>query len=191
MHRAGLDNPGSPGTLGLSLMKSVLFRSLAAAMLSSLMIPAAFGVPWTTDYAKALEQANTEDKAILLDFTGSDWCGWCMKMKQETLDTARFRAYAEKNLVLVEVDFPHNKPQPASVKKQNETLSQKFGADGYPTFVLLSKGQKVLWKQVGYLQGGPDAFLGEVKKVYHPAASSATGDDFGSFFKKPAATPAP
>ena len=81
---------------------------LLAAFISFLGIASAFSqeAGWTDDYTKATAQAKAENKAILLDFTGSDWCGWCMKMKKETLDTPQFKTYAQQNLVLVTVDFP-------------------------------------------------------------------------------------
>ena len=176
----------------------------------SLAVPVFAEPGWTTDYAKAVEQAQTEDKAILLDFTGSDWCGWCMKMKKETLDTPAFKEYAAKNLVLVEVDFPHNKPQSEKVIAQNQKLSQKYKADGFPTFIILSKGGKEQGRQVGYLEGGPSAFIAELKTFYKgspnanaaaPAAGSGPGvgglggtapsDDFESLLHKPAGSPTP
>jgi thioredoxin-related protein len=173
----------------------MIFRRLflvAIAVLAGAQAYADAG--WLTNYSKAVEQAKTDDKAILLDFTGSDWCHWCMQMKKETLDTGAFKDYAAKNLVLMEVDFPQNKPQSESVKKQNEELSKKFGADGFPTFVVVSKDGKVLWRQVGYLEGGPQAFIGEIKKVYKGssgAGSSGGTDDFDAFFKHAGASPTP
>jgi thioredoxin-related protein len=141
-----------------------------------------------------VEQAKTENKPILLDFTGSDWCGWCMKMKKESLDTPMFKHYAEKNLVLVEVDFPHGKTQPESVKKQNKELSQKYSANGFPTFVLVDKDAKELGRQGGYLEGGPTAFIAKLNTFYKPAPNTTKTsgtDDFDKFFKKPPQTPHP
>lgn len=118
-----------------------------------------------------------------------------MKMKKETLDTPMFKQYAEKNLVLVEVDFPHNKPQSDALKDQNQKLSQQFEASGFPTFVVLSNTGKVLGKQVGYLEGGPGAFIAELKTFYKGSPNAGAGaspaDDFNSFFKKPAQSPTP
>ena len=169
---------------------------LTAALLISLVAPVFAGEGWTTNYPKALEQAKTENKPILLDFTGSDWCGWCMKMKKETLDTPAFKQYAKQNLVLVEVDFPQNKPQTSKVKEQNQGLSKQFKISGYPAFVLLDKDGKELGRQVGYLEGGPTAFITKLNTYYTPAPATATAsngasDDFNSLFKKPAQSPAP
>jgi thioredoxin-related protein len=148
---------------------------------------------WTDDYTKAVAQAKTENKAILLDFTGSDWCGWCMKMKKETLDTPQFDAYARKSLVLVTVDFPHNKQLAPAVKQQNAMLDGKYHAQGFPTYVLIDKFGRELWRQTGYLAGGPTVFIAALSKVYTPAPVKAAGDshtdDFDAFFKK--SSPAP
>jgi protein disulfide-isomerase len=147
---------------------------------------------WYTDYAKAVEQAKADNKPILLDFTGSDWCQWCIKMKKETLDAPAFKQYAAQNLVLMEVDFPDSKPQTAAVKAQNAELKKKYKANGFPTFVLVDANGSVLGTQVGYLEGGPAKFIEMLNKFHKPnpaAASSTSGagsDDFDKFFKKPA-----
>ena len=148
---------------------------------------------WTDDYAKATAQAKAENKAILLDFTGSDWCGWCMKMKKETLDTPQFTAYAQKNLVLVTVDFPRSTPLSPAVKQQNQKLNAKYRAEGFPTYILVDKFGRELWRQTGYLAGGPTPFIAAMSRVYAPAPVKPAGggetDDFDAFFKK--ASPAP
>jgi protein disulfide-isomerase len=119
---------------------------------------------WGTDYKKALEQAKSQNKLLLLDFTGSDWCGWCMKLEKEVFSQPKFKEYAEKNLVLVAVDFPRSKPQTDDVKKQNQSLQSKFQIQGYPTIIVLNgDGKKV--GELGYMPGGPDAFLAELQKV--------------------------
>ena len=170
---------------------------LLAAFLSFLGLASAFSqeAGWTDDYAKAMAQAKTENKAVLLDFTGSDWCGWCMKMKKETLDTPQFKTYAQDNLVLVTVDFPRRTALSPAVKQQNDVLNGKYHADGFPTYVLVDKFGRELWRQTGYLAGGPTTFLAAMSKSYRPAPIAAAGgskaDDFDTFFKKnkPAATP--
>ncbi len=117
---------------------------------------------WNTNYEKAQAEAKSQDKKVLLDFTGSDWCGWCIKFNKEVLKTKEFKDYATKNLVLVEVDFPNSKPQSKQVKEQNGDLKQKYKVEGFPTFVLLDKDGNVLGQQVGYLEGGPSAFIAKL-----------------------------
>ncbi len=117
---------------------------------------------WTTNYEKAVAQAKIENKKVLMDFTGSDWCPGCVKMDKEVLNTPDFKTYADKNLILVLVDFPNSKPQTDAVKKQNEKLKDKYQAEGFPTFVLADADGKELGRQVGYLEGGPSAFIAKL-----------------------------
>jgi thiol-disulfide isomerase/thioredoxin len=119
---------------------------------------------WGIDLPAALNQARSENKMVLLDFTGSDWCGWCIKFDKDVLSTDKFAGYAKNKLVLVRLDFPHHKEQDAALKQANEQLSQRFGVDGFPTFVLLNFAGKELWRQVGYAEGGPDAFIAELDR---------------------------
>ncbi len=115
--------------------------------------------PWMTDYQAALAKAAKENKKVLLDFTGSDWCGWCIKLKKETFDQPAFKEYADKNLVLVEVDFPQGKTLSPEVMKQNDALQQQYRVEGFPTIVLLDPQGKVLKQQSGYIPGGPQGFI--------------------------------
>ena len=119
---------------------------------------------WGTDLPKALAQAKAEKKMVLMDFTGSDWCGWCIKFEKETLSTQKFADYAKTHLVLVVVDFPNKKPQSDALKAANKALGEKYVVEGYPTFVLLNADGKEIGRQVGYLRGGPEAFIAKLKK---------------------------
>jgi protein disulfide-isomerase len=125
---------------------------------------------WSTDYTAAQAQAKKEGKVILIDFTGSDWCGWCIKMKKEALDLKEFTDYAAKSVVLFEADFPNKKAQTPEVKKQNEELKKKYAVSGFPTFVLVDADGKELGRQVGYLKGGPSAFVTKIEEWKKPAA---------------------
>ena len=119
---------------------------------------------WGTDLPKALAQAKAEKKMVLMDFTGSDWCGWCIKFEKETLSTQKFADYAKTHLVLVVVDFPNKKPQSDALKAANKALGEKYVVEGYPTFVLLNGDGKEIGRQVGYSRGGPDAFIAKLEK---------------------------
>ena len=145
-------------------MKTLLVRSLIALTAATILTGTtrAGDAAWLTDYQKAIAQAKTENKAVLLDFTGSDWCGWCIKMVKDTLSQKEFTDYAAKHLVLVEVDFPNKKEVPAETKKQNEELQKKFDVKGFPTFLLLDKNGKEIGRQRGYLEGGPAAFIAKL-----------------------------
>lgn len=117
---------------------------------------------WRNDFPGALKQAQSENKLLLLDFTGSDWCPWCIKFDHDVLSTDTFAAYAGKKLELVKVDFPRHTPVSEELMRANTALASRFNVDGYPTYVLLNSDGKELGRQVGYLQGGPEAFIGEL-----------------------------
>ena len=96
---------------------------------------------WTMDYEAALELATKEKRPLFLNFTGSDWCGYCIKMDHEVFSKETWRDYAAANLVLVTLDFPSNESLvPDKYKKRNETLRQKYDVEGYPTYVVLTPG---------------------------------------------------
>jgi protein disulfide-isomerase len=118
---------------------------------------------WGTDLPKALAQAKSDKKMVLMDFTGSDWCGWCMKFDKEALSTDKFADYAKSHLELVVVDFPNKKPQSDALKAANKALGDKYGVDGYPTFVVLNADGKEIGRQVGYAPGGPEAFIAKLE----------------------------
>lgn len=107
---------------------------------------------WQTDYAKALESAKAQNKRVLLDFTGSDWCGPCIQLKKRAFSRPEFESYAEKNLILVEIDYPQRKKQSPALVKQNENLSKQYGIDekGFPTLVLLDPSGKIVREMSGY-----------------------------------------
>ena len=119
---------------------------------------------WGTDLPKALAQAKTDNNMVLLDFTGSDWCGWCMKFDKDTLSKEKFADYAKTHLELVVVDFPDKKPQSAALKAANKALGVKYGVNGYPTFVVLNADGKEIGRQEGYAAGGPEAFIAKLEK---------------------------
>jgi thioredoxin-related protein len=141
-------------------------KKAAMALIAGLALASAGAaeLPWMTDLPKAQAQAKTDKKLVMLDFTGSDWCGWCIKLNKEVFSTPEFAEYAKKNLVLVEVDFPRAKKQSAEEKKANEGLQQKYKIEGYPTIIVLnSEGKQV--GQLGYMPGGPKAFIAELDKL--------------------------
>ena len=120
---------------------------------------------WETDYDKALATAKAENKRVLLDFTGSDWCGWCKKLDKEILSQSQFKDYARENLVLLEVDFPRAKPQNAEVRKQNQELAQQYQVEGFPTIVVLNGDGQKRWQYDGYFPDGLAAFIGQLEKL--------------------------
>src|SRR3954469_12174232 len=142
-------------------MKKIMIVLLAGLALSRV---SAEELTWLTDVPKAVAQAKEEKKLVMLDFTGSDWCGWCIKLHKEVFSQPEFSDYAKKNLVLVEVDFPRSKPQSEAQKKANQALQAKYSIEGYPTIIVLDgNGKKV--GQLGYEPGGPKAFIADLDKL--------------------------
>jgi thioredoxin-related protein len=114
---------------------------------------------WQTDYKQALAQAAKEKKRVLLDFTGSDWCPFCIQMEKEVLTQADFKAFAAHKLILVKLDFPRRKQIPPAEAEQNQKMQQEFAIEGFPTYVLLDPAGTEVRRQVGYLEGGPKEFI--------------------------------
>ena len=138
-----------------------------AVVLAAVMIGGAVFASegWETDFAKASAKAKAENKYMVLDFSGSDWCGWCVKLDQEVFSQKAFKEYAQENLVLVLLDFPRDKSkQSDALQKQNEKLKNKFGIRGYPTVYILDPEGKTVAK-TGYKDGGPEAYVEHVKKL--------------------------
>ncbi|CAN5618622.1 hypothetical protein BH18VER1_BH18VER1_12810 [soil metagenome] len=147
-------------------VKSFRALVLIAALFGSVVsCGAAEGKPgWLTNYKQAQEEAKNQKKLLLLDFTGSDWCGWCIKLDREVFSQPAFKEYARKNVVLMEVDFPRMRQLSATQQGQNEQLAMDHGIQGFPTIVVLnSEGKKV--GELGYTPGGPEAFIAELEKL--------------------------
>lgn len=117
---------------------------------------------WLTDLPAAQAQAKADKKIVLMDFTGSDWCPWCIKFRKEVLDSQAFTDYAAKNVVLVELDYPRGKKQSSELKKANADLKDKYNIDGFPTLVVLDQNGKEIGRQVGYAEGSK-AFIDKLE----------------------------
>ncbi|HEY1582874.1 MAG TPA: thioredoxin family protein [Chthoniobacterales bacterium] len=119
---------------------------------------------WLTDFSKAQEEAKSEHKLLLLEFTGSDWCIWCKRLEAEILSQPEFANFAKENLVLVRADFPRAKPLSDEVRKQNMQLAQRFGINSFPTIIVLN-GESTPVATLGYVPGGPDVFIKQLKAL--------------------------
>jgi protein disulfide-isomerase len=119
---------------------------------------------WLTDLPKAQAQAKAENKIVLVDFSGSDWCPDCIELKKKVFDTKRFQAYAAVNVVLVDVDFPDKKAQSDDLKKSNAGLKDKYGVEGFPTLIVLDSTGKEIGRKTGYNGSSPDAFIEDLEK---------------------------
>jgi thioredoxin-related protein len=137
---------------------------IAYAVSGLLLLSAQADVSWLSDYRQAQSEAKNGNKLLLLNFTGSDWCGWCIKLEREVFSQPEFQEYAKNNLVLMTVDFPRAKALAGDVRKQNETLAEKYGIQGFPTIVVLNGDGKQVGA-LGYMAGGPKAFVAELQKL--------------------------
>ena len=142
------------------MKKLICTLALCAIALSA----TAANLEWMTDFPKAQEKAKKEKKWIMMDFTGSDWCPWCIKLEEEILSKPEFVEFAKKHLVMVYVDFPRKKQLPESQVAANKALSKKYSVKGFPTLVILNSEGKHAG-EMGYMQGGAKPFIAELQKL--------------------------
>jgi thioredoxin-related protein len=119
---------------------------------------------WLTSYDQAQKEAQAQHKLLLMDFTGSDWCGWCIRLDKEIFSKPEFQDYASKNLVLLELDFPRAKQMPPELAEQNERLAIQYQIQGFPTVMVLDSSGKAIGA-LGYTSGGPEAFIAQLEKL--------------------------
>lgn len=92
---------------------------------------------WHTSMTEAQQLSKANHKPIFAFFTGSDWCGWCMRLQQNVFAKPDFVAWAKQNVILLELDFPRRKQLPADLAQQNNSLQQALQISGYPTVWLM------------------------------------------------------
>ncbi len=141
-------------------------------LLITLLIATVVTAPatWLTDFESARTTAAKDQKAILLNFSGSDWCGPCIMMKKQVFESEPFQAYATDHLVLVRADFPRQKKNQLdkAQTERNEALAERFNPEGkFPFTVLLTAEGKVLKKWDGYAKQSPDQFIADVEAAAH------------------------
>lgn len=142
-------------------MKTVLTSTLALV----LALPALGALQWQTDLEAAKKQAAEEKKDLLLDFTGSDWCGWCKRLKAEVFNKEDFQKGTTGSFVFVEVDFPRDKSKlTPALMKQNAELKEAFGIRGYPSIVLCDADGRP-YASTGYRQGGAEPYLEHLNEL--------------------------
>jgi thioredoxin-related protein len=110
-------------------------------------------------YQAALAGVTDTDRMVLVNFSGSDWCGACMRLDAEVFAQPEFRKYALENLEMVVVDFPRTKSLSPEIQAQNVRLREKFRVQAYPTSVLVNARGREVARMVGYLPGGPKPFI--------------------------------
>ena len=135
---------------------------LAAVLFGCSKSGAADDLKWQENLEQALAQAKEENKAVLVNFTGSDWCIWCKRLTEEVFAKVEFENYANDNLILVKLDFPRKIEQSAETKMYNNNLAQKFGIQGFPTILLFNSSGKLVLT-TGYQPGGPATYVNHLK----------------------------
>ena len=151
-------------------MKTIaLFTLLVVAQLGFAQKAA---LTWYTDMNEATAIAKKENKPMMLFFTGSDWCGWCVRLQNEVFRTPEFEAWAKENVVLVELDFPRKNNQTDAVKMQNAQLQKQLQVNGYPTVWFVSAVKTAEAKinltalgSSGYVAGGPQVWLDGANQI--------------------------
>ena len=139
----------------MMVVNSAIMKNLFLMPAVVVMSAAVHAAEWGTDYAVALAQAEREGKAVLVDFTGSDWCGYCIRLRDEVLEEPRFSAWAGEHFVLLEVDMPKNPHFDEDPRAQNQMLCKKYGVDSFPTLMVLDARGNALGALYGY-EGNPD-----------------------------------
>lgn len=138
-------------------MKNHLLTNTAIAFTLSLTTVSA--ADWMTDFSAAKELAAKENKTLLVDFTGSDWCGWCVKLHEEVFSQESFKKGVAENFILVELDFPEDKSKISEeTQKQNAELQKKYQVQQFPT-ILLMDAQGRPFAQTSYQPDGPDKYV--------------------------------
>ncbi len=122
------------------------------------------GLDWEIKIESALQKAKAENKYILVNFTGSDWCVWCKRLNDEVFSKPEFKEFAEKKLILVKIDFPKEKELPLDEKLYNQQLAQQFAVEGFPTIYILKNDGTAIY-QTGYLAGGVRNYINDLERV--------------------------
>lgn len=139
-------------------MKRQLISTIAAALFGAGHLLAG-GEGWVQDFEAAKATAAKEKKDLLIDFTGSDWCGWCIKLNEEVFSKDAFRNVVPNDFVLVEIDFPQDETKvTAAIKEQNAGLQKTYAVEGFPT-IILADAQGRPYAKTGYEEGGPEKYV--------------------------------
>ena len=151
-------------------MKKILV--IAFLTLTSMSMQAQEELTWHTDMSKATDISIKENKPMFLFFTGSDWCGWCIRLQKEVFKTPEFIKWAKENVVLVELDFPRKNNQTEEIKSQNAQLQQQLQVRGYPTVWFVSATKTAEAKinlnalgSSGYVAGGPKVWIDGANQI--------------------------
>lgn len=131
-----------------------MFKNALCMIGLAAMVAPAFAAEWMTDLEAARTKAAAEDKAVLVDFTGSDWCGWCIRLRKDVFDTPAFDAYAKDKFVLVEIDLPRTPGKLSQEQlEKNQQLCEQYRVEGFPTIIVMNPQGAILG---GFVGGKPN-----------------------------------
>jgi thioredoxin-related protein len=166
-----------------------------ALLFASIMTTTAQEQVWETDVRKATDLSIKTNKPLLLFFTGSDWCGWCIRLQREVFKTPEFTKWASENVILVELDYPRGKAQSPEIQKQNAELRQYFPVQGFPTIWFAGaekKDAQINFQQLGstgYVEGGPSGWLAVANQIIAKYVKPKAATTTEPAKKKPAKAP--
>lgn len=131
-------------------------KTLWTVLLLATLVPA-WAAEWMTDLEAAKAKAAVENKAVLIDFTGSDWCGWCIRLRKQVLDTPAFETYAKDKFVLMEVDVPQNPKFDQKLLQRNRQICDQYCISGFPTILVITPKGDVVGGFCGYVASTAEA----------------------------------
>lgn len=174
---------------GKRKMKKTACVAISLLALSAAAVKMSDAVPkgWVEDFEAAKKAAAAEGKLVFLAFSGSDWCGWCVKLDQEVYSQSDFIRKAKRDFVLTMIDNPRdqNRLSPLA-QRQNRELTTQFGVRGFPSGVVCSADGKEIERISGYVKGGPDAYLERMKEIAkkagHKTPAAGRNNDSDDFF---------
>lgn len=161
---------------------------MLSALIATLMVLPHYEITrgeWLSDFQEAKKMAQATDRTLVLNYTGSDWCPYCLRLKREVFETDQFLDWAEEKAVLVEVDFPRKKRLPEKVAKQNDWLASEYSVSSYPS-VLFLNGKGELLGRSGYLgEGGPQPWIEYAEnEIQKGQALLANSDGYPTIYDK-------
>ncbi|OQY20466.1 MAG: hypothetical protein B6I36_00835 [Desulfobacteraceae bacterium 4572_35.1] len=145
-------------------MKKTRRIIIIALLLFLPTLSVALDTNWGDDLDHAKIEAKKSGKHIFINFSGSDWCHWCIKLEKEVLNTDEFKQFAQDNLVLVNIDFPKRKKLPTELAQRNDDLASHYRVRGFPTVIILNPSSEIVTK-TGYRKGGAAAYIKYLRKI--------------------------
>ncbi len=149
----------------------LFFLAVALAVVASVQT---YADGWLTDYDSALKKAKAENKVMMINFSGSDWCHWCIRLDEEVFSQQEFKKFAAEKLILMLIDFPMNKELDPKDKENNEKLASLFNVGGFPTVMLVTHDNEVI-AQTGYRSSGAANYVKYVDTLIKNFAPSKGG----------------